>query len=44
MASGKTQGGWISTNKRLVAALIAEEERVRAHLAQVPRPEKGEAA
>jgi transcriptional regulator with XRE-family HTH domain len=39
MASGKTQGGWISTNKRLAAALVAEEERVRAHLAQVPRPD-----
>lgn len=36
LAKGKTQAGWISTNEKLVAALTAEEERVRAHLAGLP--------
>ena len=36
---GKTRGGWLETNKKLVAALLAEEQRVREHLAKVdPKP------
>ncbi|UPJ43905.1 hypothetical protein IVB40_07500 [Bradyrhizobium sp. 40] len=44
IAKGKTREGWPSTNAKLVAALEAEEERMRKHLADLPRPEKGEAA
>ena len=42
LAKGKTQAGWISTNKKLVDALVAEEERVRVHLAALS--DKGAAA
>jgi DNA-binding MurR/RpiR family transcriptional regulator len=46
LAKGKTQHGWITTNMKLVKALVAREAKVRAHLAQVPSPspEEGEAA
>lgn len=32
LANGSGQGGWVSTNQKLVAALEAEEQRVRDHL------------
>jgi transcriptional regulator with XRE-family HTH domain len=32
IAKGKTQAGWISTNEKLVRALVAREARVREHL------------
>lgn len=44
IAKGKTQAGWISTNKKLVDALVAEEDRVRAHLAALPAHDSGAAA
>lgn len=44
LARGKTQAGWISTNEKLVKALVAEEQRVREHLAGITAPEKGAAA
>lgn len=44
LAKGKTQAGWISTNEKLVNALIAEETRVREHLAGIEHREKGAAA
>lgn len=43
LAEGKTRDGWVSTNKKLVAALEAEEQRVREHLAKV-ETKSGEAA
>jgi transcriptional regulator with XRE-family HTH domain len=44
IAKGKTQAGWISTNKKLVDALITEEARVRDHLAGIAAPSKEDAA
>lgn len=46
LAKGKTQHGWITTNEKLVKALVAREERMRAHLAGVPLPvaNEGQAA
>lgn len=46
LAKGKTQHGWITTNEKLVKALVAREQRVREHLATVPAPtpKEGEAA
>lgn len=32
LAAGGGQGGWLSTNEKLVSALEAEEQRVRDHL------------
>lgn len=43
-AKNKGQGGWLSTNEKLVNALVAEEQRVREHLAAIEPVSKGAAA
>lgn len=44
LSNGKTQGGWISTNQKLVSALVAREQRVREHLAGLVSTRREDAA